>query len=368
VVTTTDVVIIGAGLAGLSVAVALSDLGLNIIVIDKGSIGSGSSGVPLGLINPAAAKQANLSWNARSCIAAISDLLERARPYSSREFFKKTGVLRPSVDAATLEAFSTTLKRHSYPNGWARWMDKDEVDKFHPNMIHAGGALWVNESYTVDSTEYLKALHVLLLANGVTFMMNTETQTKTWDPDDEKWGLELADGRIVWASHVINATGSSILDDPNWNWLPANLIKGQMATYRSTEQLTWSHAISGRGYVAHLNGYDWVIGSTFEHKYDDAEPDEPGLQYLEQKVDLMLPELRMKSELHMQWAGVRVGTPNRLPIIGSHPKLPGQWVFSGMGSKGLLYSAYLGQLLAEKMVNGADLPIEVSTTRLKMVD
>ncbi len=350
----------------MSVAVALSDFGVTSIVIDKGHIGSGSSGVPIGLINPAAAKQANLSWNAESCVSAISTLLERARPYSNREFFKKVGVLRPSVDSATLEAFSTTLKRHSYPIGWARWMDKDEVDDFHPNLAHAGGALWVNESYTVDANEYLKALNGLLLMNGVSFMMKTEVQTKKWYPDVGIWELILADGSVLRTANVINASGSSILDDPFWNWLPVHKIKGQMATYRSSEQLAWSHAVAGRGYVAHLNGHDWVIGSTFEHNYDDLEPDETGLRYLEQKVDLMLPKLRMNCDLQRQWAGVRLGTPNRLPIIGPHPTLPGQWAFSGLGSKGLLYSAYLGRLLASRLVDGADVPMEVSTVRFKI--
>jgi glycine oxidase len=363
--TTFDVVVVGAGLAGLSVAVALSDLGLTTTVIEKGIIGSGSSGVPIGLINPAAAKQANLSWNAKLCISAIGDLLDRARPYSDKEFFRKSGVLRPSVDVATLEAFSTSLKRHNYPNGWAKWMEKEEVDAYQPGLVHAGGALWVNEGFTVDSTSYLLALNALLQANGGTVRTETEIATKTWISDAEKWQIVMSDGTTLQAAHIVSTLGSAILDDPDWKWLPVHNIKGQMATYRSSEELPWSHAIAGRGYVAHLNGFDWVIGSTFEHKYDDVKPDETGLHYLEQKVDLMLPELRQRSELHLQWAGVRVGTPNRLPIVGPHPTLPKQWVFTGLGSKGLLFSAYLGQLLAENMVNNVEIPLEVSTKRLK---
>ena len=358
-----DAVVVGAGLAGLSVAVALSDFGWNTVVIEKNKLGSGASGVPMGLINPAAAKQANLSWNAESCMAAISELLERSRPFSEREFFKKTGVLRPSVDSATYEAFSTSLVRHHYPSGWARWLDIEELEAFQPGLVHAGGALWVNEGYTVDVTSYLIALTHLLLSNGVNVTTENELQSITWLEDVHKWRLVLADGRKIQTSHVIHANGASILDDPDWKWLPVHRIKGQMAVYRSDVVLDWSHAIAGRGYIAHLDGHIWAVGSTFEHKYENTEPDELGLIYLEQKVDKILPDLRSRSELQSQWAGIRVGTPNRLPIVGRHPKIQGKWVFTGLGSKGLLLSAYLGQLLAASLVEDSSVPTEVSTKR-----
>lgn len=362
--TSADVVVIGAGLAGLSLAAALSDLGVQTYVIERATLGSGSSGVPIGLINPAAAKQANLSWNAKSCISAIDQLLERTRSHSEQLFFKKSGVLRPSVDAATLEAFSTSLSRHSYPVGWARWMNSEEVDTFHPNLKHAGGGLWVNEGYTVDVPTYLDALALMLREIGATVSTGTEIVSKTWLPIDKLWVIDLSNGITLRARHVVTTTGAAILDDPDWKWMPVHKIKGQMALYRSSEQLKWTHAIAGRGYVAHLNGYDWVIGSTFEHHFDNLEPDEAGLRFLEQKVDSLLPDIRLHSELSQQWVGVRLGTPNRMPIIGPHPLSKGLWVFTGLGSKGLLYAAYLGQLLAACMVNYSAIPIEVSTERL----
>jgi glycine oxidase len=361
----TDVVIVGAGLAGLSLAVALSDMGLKTWIIDKGGLGSGASGVPIGLVNPAAAKQANLSWNATSCMSAIDKLLKRTRSHSEQIFYRKSGVLRPSVDAATLEAFSTSLARHSYPNGWAKWMEKEEVDAFQPNLVHAGGALWVNEGFTVDVVNYLKALAELLRQMDSQILTDTSVMKKSWLPNEQKWCVELSDGQEIRSNHIVTATGASILDDSDWKWLPVHKIKGQMAMYRSSEEIKWTHAIAGRGYVAHLDGYQWVIGSTFEHHFESIEPDMAGLKFLEQKVDSLLPDIRQKSILLQQWVGMRLGTPNRMPIIGRHPRSQGQWVFTGLGSKGLLYSAFLANLLASNMISATDIPIEVSTERLR---
>jgi glycine/D-amino acid oxidase-like deaminating enzyme len=361
---TVDVVVVGAGLAGLSVAKSLTDKGVSVLIVDKYGLGAGASGVPIALINPAAAKQANLSWNAKASMAAIVGLLDQTKSHSSREFFRKSGVLRPSVDAATLEAFSSSMSRHNYPSGWAKWLNREELNQFQPDLQHVGGALWVQEAYTVDVSEYLSALASIITLNGAEIRTGIVISSMSYDQIQDIWIVVFSDGSIIRSSKVIKSTGSSILDDPDWGWMPVHRIKGQMALYRSNHDIDWSHAIAARGYVAHLNGRDWVIGSTFEHTFDHLEPDAAGLQYLENKVDAILPTLRQESALLSQWAGIRVGTPNRLPIIGPHPKLKGQWVFTGLGSKGLLYSAYLGQLLAANLVSGDKIPMEVSTQRL----
>lgn len=359
-----DALIVGAGLAGLSAAIALIDKGLDVIVIDKGDIASGASGVPLGLINPAAAKQANLSWNAKQCMAATASLLERAASHSDLEFYRKSGVLRPSTDTGTLEAFRTSLKRHPFPNGWAQWLDADETDAFHPGLLHAGGSLWVMEGYVVDMPVYLNALADLVKSYGAKVQTNCQIMATSYDESDGTWNVTLPDQSELCVNHIITAVGASVMDDINWKWLSAHPIKGQLAVYRSNNAISWNHAVAARGYIAHLNGFDWVIGSTFEHTFNSLEPDEAGMSFLSEKVDSVLPNLRLNSSLQRQWTGVRLGTPNRLPIIGQHPSKPGLWLFVGLGSKGLIYSAFIGQLLAASIVDGATIPHEIDIQRL----
>jgi len=358
-----DFLIVGAGVAGLSLAVQLQDAGKTTVVIDENGIAAGASSVPLGLINPAAAKNANLSWNAIDCIDAISRILNRATAFADQAFFKKSGILRPASDAKTLEAYRKNFDLGNYPDEWVRWMDDDELSSFHPDIQHAGGGLFVDEGYTVDMTAYLMALGQIL------YPSNTEiiTQTRILSSkqlDDGSWSFELSNGAMLIASNIVHCNGSGIINTAEWNWLPVHQIKGQMAQYRSNVPLDWDYAISGRGYIAHLNGYDWVVGSTFEHHFDHAETDRDGLEFLEQKVDTILPNLRGNSTLIGQWSGIRLGTPNRLPIIGRHPTLAGHWVFTGLGSKGLMYSAWLAEILAKVMLGSTEsIPFDVDVAR-----
>jgi len=360
-----DFLIVGAGVAGLSLAIQLQDAGKSIVVIDKQGVAAGASGVPLGLINPAAAKNANLSWNAIECMDAITRLLNRASSYADQPFFKKAGILRPASDSKTLEAYRKNVDLGNYPDGWVRWMDDTALSTFNTEIIHAGAGLFVDEGYTVDMTAYLMALNRMLEPSGakVITQINIRNSEQTHDGN---WLVELSDGTTLITNSIIYCNGSGIIDTPEWSWLPVHQIKGQMARYRSKTPIDWDYSISGRGYIAHLNGQDWVVGSTFEHHFDHSGVDHAGLEYLENKVDTILPNLRNRSTLVDQWTGVRLGTPNRLPIIGRHPSLFGHWVFAGLGSKGLMYSAWLAELLTKVMLGtGDDIPFDVDVARFR---
>ncbi|MDZ7681126.1 MAG: FAD-dependent oxidoreductase [Fodinibius sp.] len=68
----TDFCILGAGLAGLSLADALAEKGFTTTVVDKSTVAAGASGTPGGLVNPATGRRAKKSWRAENCYTAIA--------------------------------------------------------------------------------------------------------------------------------------------------------------------------------------------------------------------------------------------------------------------------------------------------------
>jgi glycine/D-amino acid oxidase-like deaminating enzyme len=72
---------------------------------------------------------------------------------------------------------------------------------------------------------------------------------------------------------------------------------------------------------------------------------------------------RVRWELRGEAVGVRPGTPDRMPLVGLHPRHAQLGMFNGFGSKGVLMAPYYARCLAAALLDGAALPEEASLQR-----
>jgi glycine/D-amino acid oxidase-like deaminating enzyme len=357
----TDFCILGAGLAGLSLADALQEHGLSVIIIDKKSIGAGASGTPGGLVNPATGRRGTKSWKAEQCYEAIAANLEKIQKTSSETFYLKNGLLRPALLEKMARKMKEQHEKTSWPEGWCEWKTEGEIKEIHPGIKCVDGGYWLPIGLSVDVSRYLKAYADYLENLGVTFFFNQEPKVIN---DGKAWKLESG-GEIINSKNLIFATGHNSGDSPFWNWLPLHLIKGQVAKFKIGDKpLSFSHSISSLGYIALTGEKDtFVQGSTYEHNFDDLKPDQEGETYLRKRMRRTLPQLEEKATVVEQWAGVRTSTPDRKPVLGRHPDHENLHIFTGLGSKGLLYSKFLADHYAKHLTDGIDLFPEISINR-----
>ncbi|MEX2584889.1 MAG: FAD-dependent oxidoreductase, partial [Balneolaceae bacterium] len=90
-----DLIILGAGIAGLSVAAAARKAGLKTVVIDRAKPGSGASGAWMGLLNPATGRRAKKAWQAETALQATLELFEEVQNDTGETFYWNNGVIRP---------------------------------------------------------------------------------------------------------------------------------------------------------------------------------------------------------------------------------------------------------------------------------
>jgi tRNA 5-methylaminomethyl-2-thiouridine biosynthesis bifunctional protein len=118
---------------------------------------------------------------------------------------------------------------------------------------------------------------------------------------------------------------------------------------------------------AGVDGAGWVVAATYER--DVAEPtvtDADHAQNLD-RLRTLLP--RAAAELEGEfasgrvrgWAGIRCSTPDRLPLVGPS-SLPGVWVCTGMGSRGLSLAVLCGEVLAA-WLHQEPVPVEQSLAK-----
>lgn len=356
-----DFCILGAGIAGLSLADALHEQGFTVIVHEKQTIASGASGTPGGLVNPATGRRAKKTWKAEACYRAIRDTLEKVQTTADEPFYHNNGVLRPAVSEKMVRKMLKEYEKTTWPGGWVKWLTEAEVKEKHPGITCVKGGLWLPIGLTVDVGGYLRAYATYLRKQGV----NIVTES---DPDAEQtagqW-LIRNDDTDYYCNHLVHATGFAATRHPWWKHLPLEGVKGQVGKFRAPEGLTcFSHSLSSLGYIARLDdGNTFIQGSTYEHDFDHVQPDAGGERYLRKRMARTLPQLAEKAELVDQWAGVRLSTPDHKPLLGRHPTIPNLHLFSALGSKGLMYGRFLAGHYADHLHNNIPLFKKVDIRR-----
>ena len=357
---TFDYIIIGAGLAGLSLADSLVTKGCDIAVIDKKGIGGGASGIPIGMADPAASRNANLYWETEKCYDTTLANLNKLREYSKKPFFKITGVLRPGITHKRGVSLERSFHRQDWPDGWCEWKTEEMIKEMSPEVYCVYGGLWHPNSIAVAIPEYLEAYHAYLKQQDVSSYIIEDYILKQ---QDNFWIIQNHDLELV-TKNIVFATGADTLDISYWAKLPIHPVKGQVAMFKVPDPLPFSFSLSGNGYIGRIEVQKFIVGSTYEHDFTHREPDEYGRKYLTRKLKQSLPGIAEKAQIIGQWAEVRASTPNRLPILGTHHSYPSLHIITGMGSKGLLYSKYTADLMADYLLEGVPLKKEIDVERI----
>lgn len=358
-----DFCILGAGIAGLSLADSLNEGGCSVIVLEKDGVASGASGTPGGLVNPATGRRATKAWRAEACYRAVRANLEKVQAFAggASPFYRNNGLLRPALTPKMRDKMRRQYEKTRWPDGWCRWQTEEQVKQRHPGIHCSGGGLWLPIGLTVDVGAYLRAYARCLAARGVTIQTGARPEIAR---RDDRWALATPSGSCN-AGALVFATGYATLSHPWWSHLKLSAVKGQVARFGAGRPLlAFDHSLSSLGYIARLGEEDeFIQGSTYEHDFEDVQPDSGGEQYLRKRMRRTLPALADRAELIDQWAGVRVTTPDKKPVLGPHPRLANLHIFTALGSKGLMYGKFLADHYAGHLLKGTPLFEKVDVRR-----
>ena len=355
--------VFGAGPSGLSIANALSKKGKSVLLIDP-YVSENAPGAPAGLVNPATGRRAKLSWRSRECFDTLNRHLDELEQFAGNNeeqpIISRSGVIRPAINEKLADNFLESLEKYDWPKGWIRWMKRDEVTACNPEIAPNHGALYLNNGFTVFADRYLNTYRKFLRNKGVecryeeaSYQFNENSRTFSISIQEEHYSTE----------HIIIAAGFNAPSFKDWDYLPLHLVKGQIVHFEADEDLSWHHAVSSMGYALRRGKRELVVGSTYEHKFEGLNTTDDAYQRIADKLANMLPNISKRVKKIGQVAGIRVTTPNKLPVIGRHREIDNLCIYTAMGSKGLLFSEYTASLLADHLADNTAMPDELGTDR-----
>jgi glycine oxidase len=346
-------VILGAGLAGLTLCFELLKNGQRVLLLDVKYPGAGASGTPAGLMNPATAQKALMPDDAIQCVNAFMNILSQTRDYHQGGIILHDKILRPATDQKQYKNFMASYNS-PWPNDWVEWIDT--MPENFPQIPNHSGGLMLKIGKAIDVPLYLLNIFKWCKDRSLNYLFRCNYKLSI---DDNKYSI-LVNNETLSADNIIDCTGLNIPDSTDFN---LHKVKGQIRVVHDELQKPLNVALSSYGYLAQ-KADKLIVGSTYEHYFSDVTADTKQDDILLSKIHFMTGKRFTETDIHERWAGIRITTPDRKPAIGSLPSKSGYHYYTGLGSKGLFYSAYLSKLLSDHLINSTPIPKKYHISRL----
>jgi glycine oxidase len=334
-----DVIVIGAGIIGLSLAIELNKLGLRVLVVEKGEPGREASWAAGGMLVDSPAET-------QPALRELATASARMYPEFVRELEDESGL---KID---LRAVGTIVLSED-PDPTGAYALPQPLRELEPalrdcDVDERRFAAGFFKERCVDPRHVTAAALAAAKHRGVDFSSG-----------DEVLGLELADGSVsgVLTNKTRFAAGIAVNCAGAWAGqigpypFPTRPVKGQMLCVVMPEKEMVRHVVRApEVYLIPRSDGRMVIGATAEEAgFDKRTVPETILKLRQAAIDLVprLAEARILED----WAGLRPGTPDGLPILGATPT-PGYFVATGHFRDGILLAPVtarvIGQVVAGK--------------------
>jgi glycine oxidase len=347
---TYDVVIVGGGVIGLSVADALARLGLRLTVVDRRELGREASWAGAGLIAPEAANPS------LQPLVALRSLSTRLYPGWSTVLEEETGIdigyrRCGGVDVAWNELEEQDLLAKS-----GRWRGEGIVYERlpHGDFARVEPALspdlravyFLPDVAQVRSPWLLRALMTAVYQRGG--HLSSWQEVKGFAVDNGRvTAVETSAGELHCGTVVVaaGAWSGSLLETIGVH-APTPPVKGQIVLLRGKSKLIRRVVELGNNYLVPRDDGRVLVGSTEEDAGFDTTPTWEATRDLLDFALRVCPVLK-DAEMETTWAGLRPGSTDSKPYIGRAPRMDNVIIATGHKRAGLQLAPATAELVSD---------------------
>jgi len=316
-----DLLVVGAGLIGLSCALEAARSGLDVLVVDAG-VGERASEVAAGMIAPVG----EASWGEEALLAAAFDSAGRWPGYAERleeesgepVGYRRCGALHVGLDRDEAAELRRVHELHDRLGLDSEWLTAGACRRLEPGLsTEVAGGFGAPGEAEVDPRVVLAALRAACAKVGVRAESATVGEVLRGD-DGAVAGVGLEGGGRLAAATVLLAAGVRIAAlVPAGVAAPVRPMKGEIVRLRARagEEPCRRIIAAERVYVVPRANGEVVVGATVEDRGFDLRVTAGGVHELLREAYRAVPEIA-ELELVGCEAGLRPTTPDNAPMIG----------------------------------------------------
>jgi glycine/D-amino acid oxidase-like deaminating enzyme len=355
-----DICVVGAGLAGLTVALEAARLGANVAVLEGRHVGWNASGHQLGTVMPGfglpigeMTERVGLE-NTRELWSLSKAGAEFVRSLATEELMPGIDLSEGALEVSNVDAGDELISRlqilsedfGTEVEGWQvdRVRDQLKTDRYFHGIYYP-------KAFQIDGRKYVHGLAALARRAGARIF--EDTPVVSIDPSGVRKRIVTPTARLR-ASHIVLAGNIHLgaplrrLSDtllPVWRYAGVTVPLGG----RLAEVISFRGSVSDTDGIDHFRVVDgdrlmWASPETTwamrPQRFAGA---------ISRRIRTVFPSLD-QVEIAEAWGGAVGQTVHGMPQIGQLRK--GLWVASGFGRQGLNTSAMAGQLIARSILWG----------------
>jgi len=348
-----DVVIVGGGVIGLTIARALALRGVrDVCLVERGRLGTEASWAAAGMLLPQVEADApdeffNLACQSRDLYQGFAAALH-----------EETGI---DVELDTTGTLYLALTEHDHEEIEKRYewqtragfaverLSGAEARELEPCISDATlGALRFPKDIQVENRRLLSALANSVTKLGVDIRTQTTVESVTIEGNRVR-GVQTSRGAINCPTVVIAAgTWSSFIKSAP---VPAiSPVRGQMICLEAKPQLTHHVIYSARGYIVPRQDGRLLAGSTSENAGFAKCVTAGGIATILRNALDISPTIKDLPVVDT-WAGLRPRAAGGLPVIGPCVEIDGLFYATGHYRNGILLAPLTGELISKAIVS-----------------
>jgi glycine oxidase len=343
------IVVIGAGVMGCSVALALSEKGArDVVVLERAVPGAEASSAAAGILGAQIESQPEETELFRRARGRYREWAEALRAETGIDVgYKQSGALQVAVNDGDAEALASRVVEQKRAGLVAELVDGAKARAIEPALAdRIVCAAHFPEESQVDPPALLRAL-VAAVARRVTMRSGVTVRGLVVEKD-RCVGVMLEDGDMR-ADAVVLAAGSWSSLVPG---LPASLpevkpVRGQMVQLDERPPRVRTIVFGDHGYVVPRGDGRVLCGSTMEHAGFRREVTAAGVATILNKALALVPSLG-DAQMTATWSSFRPHASARLE--GASP-LPGLFLATGHHRNGILLARETGERVAKALLD-----------------
>ena len=346
-VKTWDVIIIGGGIIGLSLSIALRKRGATVLILERGQPGHEASYAAAGML-------ADFPLEMPSALQPLAAASARLYPEFVHALQDESGMSVDLRDQGTI-FFATPEHLREHPRLATDCAVPLQLGELEPALGQVDlPAVYLKES-SVDPRALTAASLKAARHRGVDISSGT-TASAVLLSNGRATGVGT--GKTEYCAPVIVNCAGAWAGQLSPQQFPIRPVKGQMLSLAAASRNLLRHVIRAPEiYLVPRSDGRILAGATVEEAGYDKRTEADTIQRMHRAAIHLVPALAQARMLEA-WAGLRPGSPDNLPILGA-TRTPGYFVATGHFRDGILLTPVTAHVMAQ-MIIGGELEYDVS--------